>query len=630
MAAPRHSWPLARGFDRWYGFHGGETHQFVPALYHDNHRWPPPLRRGGLPPERGPGRPGHRPAGRPAGGRPGPAVLPLLLHRGLPLAPPRSRATGSSGMRAGSTRAGTPGATRSSPASSRRAARPGDRAGPAPALGAGLGHAPARRSRRWPPGSWSASPAFLSYTDAQLGRVLDFLEQTGDRENTLVILVSDNGASSEGGPSGSINDNRTCNVDPAGPEETARADRRARWARQPQQLPVGVDDGRQHPVQALEAGGARRRGRRSLHRQLARGIVAVGGAIRRQFAHAVDVLPTVLELVGIEAPETIDYVPQTPIDGISFASDARARTAADAPGRTTTQHFEMFGSRAIYHDGWKAVTFKPIGPLYDDGINWNAPFDEDRWELYHVADDPSEIHDLADRGAGSAGRHGRAVVGRGPGATRSCRSTTGCCTRWSIPSPDCRAPRLSTTYYPGTSPVPETVAANVKNRSHSIDVDVTVPDGGARRRECCWPRARCSVGSRSTSGGTAPLRAQSLRQGAPRHRAGGPTRCPRASPGRPTASTAEEHGGGTGRLEVDGEVVAEGEIPCFTVSAFSSTNAGLTCGYEFGPAVGAGLRGTLPAARRNPHGHRHPQRARARQPGGRVRTDHGRAVAGRR
>src|SRR5580704_1811096 len=66
-----------------------------------------------------------------------------------------------------------------------------------------------------------------------------------------------------------------------------------------------------------------------------------------------------------------------------------------APGPRSTQYFEMFGSRALYHEGWKAVTFKPFGPLYDDGINWNAPFDEDRWELYHVAVDPAEIHDLA-------------------------------------------------------------------------------------------------------------------------------------------------------------------------------------------------------------------------------------------
>ena len=76
-------------------------------------------------------------------------------------------------------------------------------------------------------------------------------------------------------------------------------------------------------------------------------------------------------------------MPQTRIDGISFAS-MLGPEGADAPPHRTTQYFEMFGSRALYHDGWKAVTFKPIGPVYDDGINWNAPFSEDRWELYHV------------------------------------------------------------------------------------------------------------------------------------------------------------------------------------------------------------------------------------------------------
>ena len=219
--------------------------------------------------------------------------------------------------------------------------------------------------------------------------------------------------------------------------------------------------------------------------------------MRHQFAHATDILPTVLELAGIEAPATIDYVPQTPIDGISFAA-LLDPDGADAPPHRVTQYFEMFGSRAIYHDGWKAVTFKPIGPLYDDGLNWNAPFSEDRWELYHVAEDPTELHDLAEAEPGRLSdmverwwveaRRNQVL----PLDNRILHTLVN-------PKPDRRTPGLATTYYPGTSPVPETVAANMKNRGHVIEVDVTVPKG-PRPKASCWPRARPSAASPSTCG----------------------------------------------------------------------------------------------------------------------------------
>ena len=270
MAAPRHSWPLARGFDRWYGFHGGETHQFVPALYHDNHATVPPARvEDGLPPERRPGRPGHRPAGRPPGRRPRPSLLPLLLHRGLPLAPPRAPDPGSSATAATSTGAGTAGARRSSPASSppgssRRGPRwrPGRR-------GCRPGTTCPRRSGGCRPGSWSASPPSCPTPTPSWPGCSPSWRRPGDRDDTLVLLVSDNGASAEGGPTGSINEGRLENFDPADTDELARRIDEIGGPERPQQLPVGLDHGRQHPVQAVEAGGPRGRGGRPLHRQLA-------------------------------------------------------------------------------------------------------------------------------------------------------------------------------------------------------------------------------------------------------------------------------------------------------------------------------------------------------------------------
>ena len=310
--------------------------------------------------------------------------------------------------------------------------------------------------------------------------MLDFLDTTGDRDDTLIILVSDNGASSEGGPSGSINDNRLQNYDPAGIAELSRRIDELGGPSAHNNYPWGWTMAGNTPF---------KRWKREVHEGGVADPCIVSwparlgskGGVRRQFAHAVDILPTVLELAGIEAPTTLDYVPQTRIDGVSFAPLLEP-DGHEAPGHHTIQYFEMFGSRAIYHDGWKAVTFKSIGPVYDDGLNWNAPFSEDRWELYHVAADPAEIHDLADRASRPPGRHGRTLVGRGPSQSGAPPRQPGPA---HVEQPEARpasTPELTAIYFPDTSPVPESVAANVKNRSHVIDVDVTIaPDGPGRR-----------------------------------------------------------------------------------------------------------------------------------------------------
>ncbi len=397
------------------------------------------------------------------------------------------------------------------------------------------------------------------------------------------MLVSDNGASSEGGPSGSINDNRLENFDPAGPAELERRIDELGGPSAHNNYPWGWTMAGNTPF---------KRWKREVHEGGVAdpcivswpGRVAADGGVRRQFTHAVDILPTVLELVGVDPPRTIDYVPQTPIDGLSFAS-LLGVDGANRPGHRSTQYFEMFGSRAIYHDGWKAVTFKPIGPVYDDGINWNAPFSEDRWELYRVADDPSELHDLADAEPGLLAelverwwveaRNNQVL----PLDNRVLYTIVN-------PKPDQRAPRLAFTYYPDTSPVPETVAANVKNRGHLIEADLTVDAGDAAEGVV--------LAQGSVLGGFS----LHLLEGRPRyvHNLYG-KECHLVaaeepiSPGRHRLTyTFEtgERGGGTGTISVDGTVVAEATIPTFTVAAFSATGSGLTCGYEVGPAVGEG------------------------------------------
>src|ERR1700733_7991113 len=464
MAASRATWPLARGFDRWYGFHGGETSQFVPALFHDNHSVRPPRRI-----EEG----YHLSADLADRAiefvgdlRAVDAERPFFLYlcTGACHSPHHAPSEWIDRYK---------GAFDSGWDEWRDQAF-------ARQLELGVLPAGTRLSPRppWVP-AWNdisdvertlaarfmeCFAGFLSYTDAQLGRVFSFLRDTGDLDNTVVVLVSDNGASSEGGSQGSINDIRLENLDPASLNEMhERIDEIG-----------GPTTHNNYPWGWTMAGNTPfKRWKREVHEGGVADPCIVSwparlggngaGGVRRQFAHAVDVLPTVLELAGVALPDTIEYVPQTPVDGISFAP-LLDPGAVDAPAPRRTQYFEMFGSRAIHHDGWKAVTFKPVGPLYNDGINMNAPFSDDRWELYHVAVDPAEIHDLA-------GRHPDRLADMVERWWAEARRNQVLPLDNRIlhplvnPKPDWRPPRLTATYFPGASPVPEPGAANGKNRS---------------------------------------------------------------------------------------------------------------------------------------------------------------------
>ncbi|HUO48900.1 MAG TPA: arylsulfatase [Acidimicrobiales bacterium] len=590
VAGLRDSWPLGRGFDRWYGFHGGETHQFVPALFHDNHALRPP-------------REYHD----------GYHLSEDLADRAIEFV----------------------GDLRAVDAERRFFLY----------LATGACHSPHQPPRHWreryagafdmgwdewrtrtferqlemgviPPGtdltprpSWVPAwetlddaqravaarfmecfAGFLSHTDEQLGRVLAFLDEIGERDDTLVVLVSDNGASAEGGPDGSINDVRLTNLDPASSAE----------------MQGRIDDiggpltHNNYPWGWTMAGNTPfRRWKREVHQggvadpcivSWPARLAACAGEARRQYAHAVDVLPTILDLVGIAPPDTIDYVPQTHFDGMSQAPLFVAG-GIDAPAVRTTQHFEMLGSRAIYHQGWKAVTFHPVGPLYDDGLEINAPFEEDVWELYHVAEDASECHDVA---AEHPERVAAMVELWWEQARRNDVLPLDNRVWWTIvhPKPDIRTPRDRFRYFAGGAPVPEPVAVNVRNRSHRITVDVDVPAGE--------PPNGVLLALGSALGGWS----LHVLDGRPRyvHNLYG-KECHVVEAEAPLgpgahrveyAFTKDEGLGGTGVLRVDGAVTAEGPIARFTPSGFNGVGVGVTCGYEWGPAIGAGYRAPFP------------------------------------
>ena len=585
MAASRATWPLARGFDRWYGFHGGETHQFVPALYHDNHAVRPP---------------------RPAAGyhltedladraieflgdlRAVDADRPFFLYFATgachsPHQPPRRWLEHYRGRF-------DPGWDQwRSQAFARQLAM-----GLLPAATA-LSPRPA-----WVPPWDSLIPrdqavaarfmecfaGFLSHADEQIGRLLSFLRDRGELDNTIVCVVSDNGASAEGGAEGSINDVRLVNIDPASRDELAARIDEIGGPLTHNNYPWGWTMAGNTPF---------RRWKREVHEGgvadpcivswpagAARGRIEPG-AIRLQFAHAIDVLPTVLELAGVAVPDEIDGVAQTALDGVGFGY-LLGPDGATAAERHETQYFEMFGSRAIYHRGWKAVTFHPVGPLYDDQ-DPNARFEDDAWELYHVAADLSETNDLA---AARPELLADLVALWWAEARRNQVLPLDNRVLWTLvhPKPDHRPQRDEFRYTQGGAPVPESVAANIRNRSHLLAVDVTISGAGAADGVLLALGSALGGWSLHILGGR--LRYVHNLYGKERHVLASTEAIP---PGEHTVEyvfSKDEGLGGTGVLRLDGREVGRGTIPRFTPSSFSGTGVGLTCGYEWGPAVGDG------------------------------------------
>ena len=588
MAASRATWPLARGFDRWYGFHGGETHQFSPALFHDNHAVRPPASADD----------GYhltqdladRAIEHLGDLRAVDAGRPFFLYFATgachsPHQPPprwREHYRGRFDLGWDAWRERT---------FARQVA-----AGLVPA-GTALSPRPpwvpawdslTDDGRRVAARFMESFAGFLSHADEQIGRVLAFIDDLGEREDTIVVVVSDNGASAEGGAEGSINDVRMVNLDPAGDGEMLRRIDEIGGPLTHNNYPWGWTMAGNTPL---------RRWKREVHEggvadpcivSWPRGDLAAG-AIRHQFTHAIDVVPTLLELAGAAAPEVIDGVPQTALDGVSFGYllGAGGESAAE---RHETQYFEMFGSRAIYHRGWKAVTFHPVGPLYDDQ-NPNDSFDDDVWELYHVAEDFSESRDLATEHPDLL----REMIGLWWDQARA-NQVLPLDNRvlWALvhPKPDRRAPRDSFRYFPGGAPVPESVAVNVRNRSHALIADIRIDDPA--RTDGVLLALGSALGGWSLHILDGRIRYVHNLYGKERHvvRADRPV-----TPGEHHIEyvfTKDAGLGGTGVLTYDGSEVGQGEIPRFTPSGFNGLGVGLTCGYEWGPAVGAGYTAPFP------------------------------------
>ncbi|HZF45990.1 MAG TPA: arylsulfatase [Sphingomonadaceae bacterium] len=236
---------------------------------------------------------------------------------------------------------------------------------------------------------------FLTYTDHEIGRLVDHLKQTGQYDNTLfVVIVGDNGASKEGTAYGDID--RSLVAKPLSEQENiaynlARIDQLGTPSAIEGNYPIGWAQAANTPFRrwksdANSEGGTRNPLIVSWPKQ-----IKDGGTFRKQYGHVIDILPTTLELAGLQAPSRIRGIDQQPIEGISLAYSIKDSAAQS---RRTTQHYYIFGSRGIYHDGWKAGLAYP-NRFVTGSPGGAKPFDENAWELYNLNEDFNERVDLA-------------------------------------------------------------------------------------------------------------------------------------------------------------------------------------------------------------------------------------------
>ena len=323
---------------------------------------------------------------------------------------------------------------------------------------------------------------FLEHTDHHIGKLVQFLKDIGEYDNTLIMLVSDNGSSAEGGPSGSVNENKFFNNVPDSLEQNLAAIDEIGGPKYFNHFPWGWTHAGNTPF---------RRWKRETYRG---GVsdpfilswpegIAAKGEIRAQFCHGIDMVPTVLDCLGLEAPTTIRGVTQAPIEGFSLKPTFAGPNVEEVHH---TQYFEMFGHRSLYHEGWRAVCPWPGASFAESGRQFGDPMDHarlteldaDGWELYNLDEDPAETVDLSKQEKArliemigmwyaEAGKYNVLPI--------DSRGTL----RLGEARPQIAQDRKKYVFYPGTQVVPGSAGPRLLNVAHSVSVHVTIPDEGA-------------------------------------------------------------------------------------------------------------------------------------------------------
>lgn len=590
LAATRRWWPLGRGFDRFYGFLGGTTSRWVPWLTHDNHFVRPPktpeegyhlltdmtdkareyiLDVKHVAPDRpffmyfAPGgcrAPQHVPAewieryrGKFDGGWDEYREYALARQIEMGICPPGTRLAPHDPL-----------------------IKPWDEL--------------TERERALFARQMEVYAAYVSFVDHHVGELIALLDDLGQLDNTLIIVTSDNGASIEGGAEGLQNEVLFFNNVPVSFDQIEAA--KDKWGG-PTTFP------------AFAAGWAAAGNTpfRRWKRDTARGGTAepfivhwpagfeAKGEVRTQFAHVVDVVPTVLDLLNMTIPVSINGVSQAPVEGVSFASTF---DDADVELQREAQYFEMVGRRAIYHDGWRAYSPWEFG----QEITAASLESDTEWMLFHIDEDFSESRNVADQHPEKVAELERlwwTQASRYNVLPLDGRSTP----RAMEPRPRMTDPRSQYVYYPGAGEVGSSVAANVLNRSFSITAEVNIPEGGAEGvllaqggtfagyslfvKDDRLHYAHNYVNlqeftvrsSQELTPGEHTLRFEFERTGPPNFADG------RGVPG-------------IGRLFINNQQVGEMEIPVTVPISFALSGEGLCCGWDsLSPAVSA-YQGAFP------------------------------------
>jgi arylsulfatase A-like enzyme len=307
-----------------------------------------------------------------------------------------------------------------------------------------------------------AYAAFLDHTDVQIGRLLAFLSTLGRLDETMLVLLSDNGASPEGGATGALNVRKHLAYEPETVAELLADIDLIGTPRAFNHYPMGWAQTSNTPLKwyKKDTHGGGIRAPLIVHWPAR---IRDRGHVRTQYHHVIDVVPTVLDILGIPVPTEYRGVSQLPIHGVSLAYTF---DAPDAPTRKVMQHYEILGDRALWHRGWKAVA------RHDKG----ADFDKDRWELYLTDEDFAECHDLADKHPERL----RELVDRWWAEAAAYQV---------LPLDDREYERVAETmrararsryvYYPGMARVERLSAPEITDRSWSLIADVDIPAGGA-------------------------------------------------------------------------------------------------------------------------------------------------------
>ena len=473
--ASRKLWPLQKGFDRFYGFLGGETNQWYPDLVEDNHFIDQPYM-----PEDGyhlskdladkaiemikdqkasnPSKPwflwfcpgaNHAPhhcpqeyidkyKGKFDDGYEAYRewVLPRMIERGI-----------------------LPQGTQLTPLNP----MPGDQANPADFVRPwdSLNDDEKKLFSRLA----EVYAGFSEYTDAQAARIIEYLEQTGQFENTLIMYAADNGASGEGTPNGSVNENKFFNGFPDDLAENMKYLDKLGSPDTYEHIPTGWAAAFSTPFKMFKRYSEYSGGTCDpLVICWPKGIAA-RGEVRHQYHHSTDIVPTILEVCGLEMPAVYKGVDQYPVSGISMRYTFDAKP--EEPTQKKRQYYAMLGTRGIWQEGWHAAAVH--APITGKG-----EFENDRWELYHVDADRSESTDLA-------GKYPEKVQELVAAWFEEAKTNLvlpiddrSALVQLTIPRPAEEPPRERYIYYPGTCPVPEGVAANVRGRSYKILADVEI------------------------------------------------------------------------------------------------------------------------------------------------------------